>query len=103
MVYRIDEQDPPAEGLQNPAAPAINPRHLNLIKLFTSQTSTLPKFRATKGELWRSFETTFRIKKANSSLEQFSVPMQKRALLACLEGPAARAHTLLAEGTRGGE
>ena len=89
-----DQQDPPVEGIQNPAVPAINPRHLILIKLFTSQTNTLPKFRATKGELWRSFETTFRIKWANSSLEHFPLPMQKRALLVCLEGPAAKAYTL---------
>ena len=63
-----DQQEPPIVGMTNPAILAINPRHLILIKLFTSQTSTLPKFKATKGELWRSFDTTFRIKWANSSL-----------------------------------
>jgi len=55
-----DQLEPPVGGVPNPAVPAIYPRHLTLIKLFTSQTSTLPKFKASKGELWRSFETTFR-------------------------------------------
>ena len=45
-----DQQGDPPAGIQNPIAPAapplipITPRHLTLIKLFTSQTSTLPKF-----------------------------------------------------------
>ena len=79
----------------------ISARHLTLLKLFTSQTNALPKFGARKDELWRSFETTFRIKWASSSLDRFPVHMQKRALLGCLEGPAAKAHTLLADDTEG--
>ena len=59
----------------------ISQEQMNLIKLFTAQVSTLPKFKASRGELWRSFETTFRIKWANSTLGQLQVNMQKRALL----------------------
>ena len=113
-VPMVEDQplDPPPVGIPNPVAqaipiipnpiaPVISPRHLTLIKLFTSQTNTLTRFKASKGELWRSFETTFRIKWANSSLDEFPVPMQKMALLGCLEGAAAKAHILLAEGSDG--
>ena len=86
-----------------PVEPPVNTRHLNLLKLFTSQTNILPRFGAKKDELWNSFETTFKIKWENTSLSQFPVHMQKRALLSCLEGSAAKAHTLLAEGTEGWE
>ena len=81
--------------------PPVNTRHLNLPKLFTLQTNTLPRFGARKDELWRSFETTFKIKWESLSLSRFPVHMQKRALLGCLAGSAAKAHTLLAEDTEG--
>ena len=96
-----EQQEQPAAVGQAPLAAAINQRHLNLIKLFTSQASTLPKFKASRGELWRSFETTFCIKWANSTLGQFPIAMKKCALLGCLEGEAAKAHTLLAEESEG--
>ena len=63
--------------------------------------STLPKFKGGKGEQWQAFESTFRIKWANSVLNDFPLDMQKRALLGCLEGRASRAHTLLASDSEG--
>ena len=62
-------------------------------------TNQLPRFKAEKGELWRSFETSFRLKRRNTGLEHFELDAQKRALLGCLEGKAARAHVLMGEGT----
>ena len=79
----------------------IDQDHVNLCKLFSAQANTLPKYKGSRGEQWRSFETTFKIKWANSALSQFPLDWQKRALLGCLEGQAARAHTLLAEGSEG--
>ena len=79
----------------------INNDQMNLAKLFSSQVNTLPRFHGNKGESFRAFETTFRLKYDNSAISSFPVPFQKRALLGCLEGQAARAHTLLGEGTPG--
>ena len=53
----------------------ISQRQMNLIKLFTAPVSTLPKFKGSRGEQWRSFETTFCIKWANSALSMFPVNM----------------------------
>lgn len=77
----------------------INQADAQALKLLLSATSQLPKFKGEKGELWRSFESTFRLKLANTGLDQFPMLNQKRALLASLEGKAARAHVLCGPGT----
>ena len=79
----------------------LSNNNISLTRLFLSQVSTLPKFKGGKGESWQAFESTFRIKWANSVLSDFPVNTQKREILGCLEGPASRAHTLLADGSEG--
>ena len=79
--------------------PQISSRHRNLIKLFSLQTSNLPTFKATENEQWKSFESTFRLKGAASSLGHFPLQMQKQALLSRFEQLATKAHVLLAENT----
>ena len=70
-------------------------------RLYMSQTATLPKFKGKMGESWQAFESTFRLRWANSALDSFQLDTQKGAILGSLEGPATRAHTLLAKGTEG--
>ena len=60
----------------------------------------LPKFRAEQGEIWKNFETTFRLRTASSSLALFDVFDQKVVFLGCLEKGAARAHVLCGEKTQ---
>ena len=45
-----EQQEQPAVGQAPLAAATINQRQLNLIKLFTAQVSTLPKFKGSRGE-----------------------------------------------------
>ena len=71
----------------------------SMLRIFIAATAQLPKFRGERGELFRSFETSFRIKFHNVGLNHFALDEQKRALLGCLEGKAARAHILLAANT----
>ena len=66
--------------------------------LLLSATSQLLKFKAEKGELWRSFETTFLLKRQSIRLALFPLLNQKMALLRCLEGKAAWAYDLCGEG-----
>ena len=81
--------------------PQISKRHRSLLKLFSVQTNSLPIFRATENEQWRTFESIFRVKWANLALGHFPLHMQKRALLSRLEESATRAHMLLDENTEG--
>ena len=81
--------------------PQMSKRHRSLLKLFSLQTSSLPIFRATENEQWRTFESTFRVKWATSALGHFPLHMQKRVLLSRLEESATRAHMLLDENTEG--
>ena len=78
---------------------ALNPDNIAMLRIFLSATNQLPKFKGDKSETWRSFESTFRIKFQNGGLHNFGIDEQKRALLGCLEGKAARAHVLLGENT----
>jgi len=71
----------------------------NMMRLFLTANAQLPKFSGKKTDIWRAFESTFRLRLVNSGLEHFPLVMQKRSLLSCLEGNAARAHILLGEGT----
>ena len=80
---------------------AIDQNAQNMLRIFLSATAQLPKFRAEKGELFRSFETSFGLKFQNGGLGNFGLDEQKRALLGCLEGKAARAHILLGANTPG--
>ena len=57
----------------------------------------MPKFRAKPREIWRNFETTFRLRAHTLGLEGFLLPTQKLTFLECLEDSAARAHTLCGE------
>ncbi len=68
-----------------------------MLRILLAATNQLPKYKAEKGELWRSFETSFRLKLLNTGLDTFALDIQKRALLGCLEGKAARAHVLMGE------
>ena len=72
----------------------MNQDEMAQLRLLLSATSQLPKFKAEKGELWRSFETTFRLKRQNTGLSLFPLLNQKMTLLGCLDGKAAQAHVL---------
>jgi len=76
---------------------------IGLTRLFVSQTMTLPKFKGNKGESWQAFESTFRLRWANSVLDSFPLDTQKGEILRKPGGTSHQSTYVAAKWIRGME